>query len=231
MSHKRLPLPGILNLRDLGGYPTADGGFTRYGAFLRSALPTEASPETIAYLLDYGVTTVIDLRTDYEREHDVCALAETPGLSYHGIQVIDDATTPVMEFNVPESYLRIIRYGNFAKMLHILAAANGAVLYHCAAGKDRTGVTSAVLLMLAGVSDLDVIADYEVSCTYITPLLERLHGMYPDLPAEAGQSRPEFIKPLLKQLRETPGGAAGYLLSIGLTNAEIATVKSKLTGN
>jgi len=230
MSHKRIPLPGILNLRDLGGYPMESGGFTRYGAYLRSALPEAVCDESIAYLRDYGVTTVIDLRTEYERAQDVCALMDIPGITYHGIQIIDDATTPVKDFNVPDSYLRMIRYANFAKMLHVLAEARGTVLYHCAAGKDRTGVTSALLLMLAGVSDLDIIADYEVSCTYITPLLERLRAMYPDLPETAGHSKPEYIKPLLKALCDTPGGAAGYLQSIGLSQTEIASLRSRLTG-
>lgn len=168
--HGRLDVPTGDNVRELGGFPTADGRVTLSHRFLRSGLTHNLDDEDVAYLLDYGVRRVVDLRSDRECTVRPCRFAAMRGVSYlqeplyerdvrQGMLAMDSADTIGM---VP-IYLGIL--ANAPAMRRIFsfmaqAADDSCVLFHCAAGMDRTGVLAAVIEGLCGVDRAHVVADY-----------------------------------------------------------------------
>jgi len=102
------------------------------------------------------------------------------------------------------------------------------VLYHCTAGKDRTGVISAILLSLVGASQCDILADYQISYAYTIKLIRQLCKENPDFPAYIVEPRIEYMEKFLELFNEKYGSSEKYLLEIGLTDLEIEKLKKKL---
>jgi protein-tyrosine phosphatase len=178
-------LEGIFNLRDLGGYANVDGRTVRTGCLFRSdelhAL-TEADLEIVATL---GVRVLFDLRNDFER-------TLRPNPSLRGVTVHERAAPPhdpsgmTLEEKVAaglppaqaddvefgDVYIALLTYlGN--ELRHIVELASRAdeepLLFHCVAGKDRTGITAAILLGLLGVPEETILDDYELTTELWTP--------------------------------------------------------------
>ncbi len=168
--YRRIPLPGVENLRDLGGLPLAGGGITRWGQLYRGAFPRLGLGEGQRQaLLQAGVTTVLDLRSAPEEAALPHPLAGDGrfGLIRHSP---DDflAIDPHQPF--PKIYQDYLSQGqdHYRAVFEAIDQAKGAVWIHCFSGKDRTGMVAALLLSLAGVGAADIIADYQVSLTYLT---------------------------------------------------------------
>jgi protein-tyrosine phosphatase len=175
-SERRLAWDGCLNVRDLGGYATEDGGETRFGAIVRADSVRELTAEGWRSLVSYGITRIVDLRQHSELEADPpldvpvevvhVPLFPEPG-SAHWAELealIDAAGDPVAATR--GVYLECLERfrGEMALVLTAIArASDGGVVVHCRAGKDRTGLVSAVLLRLAGVSRDHVGADYALT--------------------------------------------------------------------
>ena len=180
---KRYPVPGLLNCRDLGGYPLP-GGRTRWGVFLRSACPDTLTPEGLAELERMGLALVIDLRSSFERRQQPSALAGLASPPVLELPLLEQISAPMPHTSdMGEFYIALLHHGQacFRKLFTRIAGAEGPVLFHCTAGKDRTGVVAALLLDLAGVGRQDIIADYEISHTLIAPLISRLQSAAPGL--------------------------------------------------
>jgi protein-tyrosine phosphatase len=183
MSH--IALEGIFNLRDLGGYATGDGHVVRTGCLFRSdelhAL-TEADLDAVAQL---GVRVVYDLRNQFER--DLRPNPTLGGVVVHERQAPpQDTSGMTMEEKVAagippvqadddefgDVYIALLTYLN-KELRHIVELASDArdnpLLFHCVAGKDRTGITAAVLLGLLGVDDETILDDYELTTSLWTP--------------------------------------------------------------
>lgn len=226
---RRIVLGKMLNLRDLGGYPTAEGRTTRWGRLLRGDNPMGLSDADAAWLLDHGFTTVIDLRSPEERDHLPDELADRPGFSCYFIPMSNGEKLPNEEELIGLGYFRTLERKDCVRaVLETIADAPGGVLFHCMAGKDRTGCIAALLLALAGVDRLDILADYQVSELYIRPVIRWMRETRADLPAYVGSSKPEYLEDCLDRLEETYGSVAGYLRAIGLTETTLGKLKDKL---
>lgn len=123
---------------------------------------------------------------------------------------------------------------NMAQVFHAIAAApEGAVLFHCALGKDRTGIVAAMLLSLAEVDRLDIIADYQISNTYLQPMFRTMvedgNDIFDEEKNPHLKSDPETMEKFCTYLDETCGGTRAYLESIGVTSEEIDAIIRKLT--
>ena len=153
---RRILLCGMENLRDLGGYPLAGRGserFTRWGSLYRGDLPKQVTQADRQHLRELGITTVVDLRSKEEIERKPDPLAQEPGIRYLHCPLAGDGRVPAPD-EVPLSYMEMADgTGQMAGALRAIAEAPQAVLFHCTAGKDRTGVVAALLLWLAGVSE------------------------------------------------------------------------------
>jgi protein-tyrosine phosphatase len=189
---------GLLNVRDLGGLPTRSVATTPYRRVLRADAPTRASQRDRDALHALGVRVVVDLRTEAERTREPNALADDDRFIVHHVDLLGPVIAAfragagngdgVDPFDLRAQYEAIVRLARH-EVASVLAIARDAVddgvatLLHCTAGKDRTGVLSALLLAAAGV-DADTIAeDYRLTDARIEPLRARLlddaerHGM------------------------------------------------------
>jgi protein-tyrosine phosphatase len=231
-----LQFPGLLNARELGGYPTLDGATTRWRSLLRSDDLVQLTAEGVQALADYGVRTVVDLRWPAEvaarphplalgglevRYHQVSLLAadEMQWGSLAGPCTKEMWKCAVLEHTRPQ----------LRQVLEIIAdAAAAPLLFHCVAGKDRTGLIAALLLALADVEPAAIAADYAASTAH---LADAYMVRYSDLGRaeilEALRCPEEGVANMLAYL-EPYGGAAGYLRAVGLTDASIARLRARL---
>lgn len=226
---RRLILSGTLNTRDLGGYPAGDGRVTKYRRFIRSDLPTNLNQGDEQKLLDERITTVIDFRGDAEAEKSPCHFKGIEGFDYHHIKMHLVMQLPSSEQEVVELYMGMANdHSSMQQIFKTLANAPGGALYHCSAGKDRTGVVSAILLSNAGVARPDILADYTISYAYMLPLLRQLSANYTDYSAYILQSKVEYMDEFLDSFFDRYASAENYLRTLGLDQGEIQNLKDKL---
>ena len=228
---RRYILNGTLNTRDLGGYPTGSGEYTKYGKLLRSDGPYELSAADLDMLYSMGITTAIDLRSAGEVSRKPSSFSSDSRFVHHHRHINDKLRELNGEADIPDGYFNMMdQNDNVRDVMRIIAGAPGGVLFHCAAGKDRTGCTAALLLDLAGVALVDIIADYQVTETYILEMWQRIISEFPELPEFYGRSRPEYIEGFMARVYEEYGGARGFLLALGVTEAELDSIMQKLLG-
>ena len=237
-----LALAGTRNTRELGGSPAACGRKTRRHAFLRSDGLSGLTDKDVQMLLDYGVCCVVDLRSESETAAAPSRLADVPGVDYYSIPMLDEAASQGFTGGMPERmgdvYVKLLsgRGDAFARIIRIFAQhSGGTVLFNCTAGKDRTGVTAMLLLLLAGVPCEIVVADYSVSEANMQEIfkqqkawLEKTFGVTP--PDAVFSSAPEELETALAYLAEHYGTAESYLLQAGAAAQDIAVVRGMLLG-
>jgi protein-tyrosine phosphatase len=233
---RRLPVGGTYNLRDVGDYPVAGGGRTRWGRLFRSDATRFIDGADLAAL---GLRTVIDLRDEAE----VTVLPT-------GLDVL--VPTVLRRPLDPRSLLSRMAVGSpdplgelYVALVHERGAELAAVvadlarpgalpaLVHCAAGKDRTGVVIALVLSAVGVPDDVVATDYALTSDYLTP------AFFSAVPAESGAAdpvdevlrgaRPESMAAMLRVLAAEHGGARAYLVGHGVPDEAIDHLRTALT--
>lgn len=191
---RRIELQGCFNFRDLGGYTTKDGRTVRWRRLFRSDSLNHLTDTDAAFVRDeLGVRTLLDLRTDIERDaHDLGPLESTP-IDCHHISLINPVPTDSREVEIPPSLLRTTmdrspaataeRYGyilrnagpGLVRAIGILLDGLPGVFY-CAAGKDRTGLLAAIVLGAIGVPDDVIVDDYVLTEQYIDAIIDRLRA-------------------------------------------------------
>ena len=235
---------GCLNARDLGGYTTQDGHETRWGTVVRSDSPAALTGAGRAALATYGVRAIVDLRLPAELADDPNPYAEPGdhGIAYTNVSFIDPAAAPPDAVStLAEDYLQMLdryRQGVAEAMAAIASApADGAVLIHCAAGKDRTGLISALLLALVGVPADTIAADYALTAELLRPREQQwLAGLPPEERAEreamVARYAPtaEVMLAVLAGLTERHGGVEPYLRSTGLDAGDLERLRRRLVG-
>ncbi|HMN15425.1 MAG TPA: tyrosine-protein phosphatase, partial [Bellilinea sp.] len=153
---------GFANARELGGFPLPGGGSTLAKRFIRADSTGKLDPEGLQELQDYGVTLVIDLRSDLELGEEPAPFAAGGAVQYRQVPFFSDVSDYIAKLEAAADYGDgyCIMVDNckssVADILRTVVEHDGTVLYHCAAGKDRTGLISMMLLSLAGVSDEDI---------------------------------------------------------------------------
>ena len=232
---RRIPLQGTQNTRDLGGYP-CEGGTTRWGVFLRSDSPHELTPADLRTLQQYGVRNTLDLRSPEECQAQPSALAAAGDFSCHQVSLSDQLLTADYEGDTPGSmaglYITLLddAMPELKLVMRILANAEGGTLFHCAVGKDRTGVVAMLLLSLAGVANADIVADYAITDIYMREVfnsfLKEMRG-HPDFQEYRIHSAPKSMWRVLGHLYDVHGGPESYLLSAGLSVDEIDRLRGK----
>lgn len=240
---RRLNWEGCYNVRDLGGYPTRDGKTTRWGAVVRTDNLWRLTEAGRASLIDYGVRSIIDLRRPDELAEYPNPFAEAAehGIIYTNVSLIDPAKSAPENFTtLANDYKRILDSfaPAMATIMHIIATApEGAVLIHCMAGKDRTGMVAALLLDLAGVSRDIIAEDYALTEECLRPLnqewLENGPGEREVRASELARFTPhaEVMLEVLAHLDERYGGVEPYLLQAGVVPADIEGIRRRLVSD
>ena len=234
----RIPLEKACNVRDLGGYVTKDGKMTAFGRFLRSDGITELTEADKCKLKEYGVKTVIDLRSREELDEKPNSLGQDEDVYYAHFGILDHIAQEMYPPHVlerdflGEMYIIIMEHcqNPLASVFRLMASAEeGCILFHCTAGKDRTGIVAALLLDLAGVDYYDIVANYEVTYTYIRKNLENIVRVAPNVPGSIGLSKPQSIELFLGHLHGKYRNAEGYLNHIGISREEVDYIRNRLT--
>ena len=235
-ARRRIPVPRCPNLRDTGGYPAAGGRATRWRTLLRSGSLRPAGAQGAARLAEYGLRTVIDLRTAAEADRapsppGIAARTELVPLLGPEVRSLPPGLGSVYRYLIEE---RGDRVGSAVSAL----ARDGALpaLVHCAAGKDRTGIVIALVLAVLGVPDEVIAADYALSSGYLGAQAVTIVG---DIQDSAGLDRqatadllaspPGLILDALARARAAAGTVEGYLLAHGVSAAELAALRARLT--
>ncbi len=258
MTDRWIELDGIVNMRDLGGLPTRGGGHTASGRLIRSDNLQDLSDADVEHLVEaLGVTDVVDLRTGTELHMEGPGpLRRVESLTHHhhsliveqGLEETAEAVgaralpwrgdDPVRDASFwAEHYLGYLarRPDSVAAALEVVATAQGAVVVHCAAGKDRTGTVVAMALDVAGVPHDEIVADYVLTGERLERIVGRLMPREAYGPALARQKladqlpRAESIRAILDAVDEGWGGAAGWLRSQGWSEEGIGRLRRRLT--
>jgi protein-tyrosine phosphatase len=232
VERRHIQLDGCLNLRDLGGYPSGDRHRVRRDCIFRSDELHALTDADLVALANLGIRVVFDLRTASER-------ATRPNRLPEGVELLErvsasagaDVRTTEEQIALGELPLRDDDYlasvyvdllDRLAPELHVILeqavhAVARPLLFHCAAGKDRTGIVAAVLLGLLGVSDDVILDDYELTSTYFTPRrMDALAAVMAEHRVANERVRPllEARRPVLasalRHLHEQWGGFDGY---------------------
>jgi protein-tyrosine phosphatase len=173
---KSIALEGASNVRDLGGWPAAEGGRVRFGAVFRSAALGRLTGADAATLAATGLRSVVDLRGERERDHAPSLLASLPGVTVHWLPIDPSLGASLRDLAAAreatgEDAMALMRRAYVAYALEwphqyaalfdmLLQEARRPLLFHCTAGKDRTGFGAALLLTALGVEQEAIRADY-----------------------------------------------------------------------
>ena len=235
MDYVRLPLEGTKNTRDLGGYPTKDNKVTKFHVFIRSDRLTNITDKDNEFLKNYGITDIIDLRgnttiqstfvSDDNINREYFKFHYIP-LSTSEYEQYANAEKDKENFNHGVGYTYVLENKSRIKeIFDILAQSKGGVLYHCTAGKDRTGIISALILGLCNAYIKDIIANYEVTNTYLadTDIIEKYSE-------NLKKSSPKFIITFIENLLKKYDSFEDYILSCNVSKENIERIKKKLCG-
>lgn len=236
---RHLPFDAVFNFRDLGGYHAADGRSVKWRTLFRA---DGIHRLTVAELAPLGVRTVLDLRTP--EEHERGRFADDSITSHHlpilqaawDREVFSGDLDPVSF--LADRYVDMLTEGcdAIASALHILAEPDAVPLvFHCAAGKDRTGVVAAIVLSVLGVSDDDIATDYSLSRLGMGRFKEWIIATYPEA-ADAMTSQPdaflaapaEAMHLFLERLRGAHGSVLEYLERHGVHDVHLDAVRENL---
>lgn len=254
-----IDLEGAVNVRDLGELPTRDGGLTRRGRIFRADNLQGLTPADVSLLVgELNLRHVVDLRSTAEVNLEGPGpLTRVPEVTHHHLTLfaeggrhtdveadsIDgDRVLPWQERDVDEElrvtgfyfgYLRD-RPDAVVAALRAMALDDGAALVHCAAGKDRTGVLSALALEVAGATREAIVRDYVATGERLELILKRLRASdtYRDdldsRPADDHRPRARYIEQFLKVLDDRFDGPMGWLRGHGWTDADDAALRARL---
>ena len=237
---RKLTLPDTHNIRDLGGYGVPEGGMTQWRRILRGESLVHLTDAGRGQLVADGLCLVIDLRGEGEIAVEPNPFEGQGDVEYRNIALFD-ALAPIgmteAPFDMAARYCDALdRCGvRLAQVLRAIAEApEGMVLFHCTAGKDRTGIVAAMLLLLAGVAEGDVVEDYALTAIVAAPMLKRLREAARLRFADEAHidlvlaSDAATMRAMLEHLQARHGGIAAYGAAIGLSAAEVGRIVDRL---
>jgi protein-tyrosine phosphatase len=223
-----IELEGAVNFRDLGGYDTLDGRRTRWRVLFRADGLGELSEPDLGVMRELSIRTVIDLRSGGELERSRFNVDAHP-VSFHHFPFIDelpDADSWDQRPGLLGSQYKEMLDDATPQIVSALSAlvVPGALpaVFHCTAGKDRTGLLSAIVLSLAGVPESTVVADYALSGEAMERLRDKLMRKYPDGKDviagldEVFSAHPSNMVDLFEYLHERYGSMQDYASKIGV---------------
>jgi protein-tyrosine phosphatase len=238
-------LEAVHNFRDLGGYATADGRCTKWRTVFRADGLYRLTPDDVVTLEPLGLRTVIDLRSDTELDERGRFPVDVHPVVFHHLPIVDttwsDLDRPKFERDedfLIWAYQEMLTVGapRFAKAFDALAEPGALpAVFHCAAGKDRTGLLAALLLGSLGVSHDDIVADYALTVEGMARFRTWADREWPEwtarlatIPAAFTAALPEAMRHIVDELTAEHGSIRAYVRSIGVGDDTLATLESVL---
>lgn len=235
---QRIMFDGLDNCRDLGGMPLSDGHIFKKNLFLRSDSLSDLNDKQIDALIDYGVGSVIDLRSDAEIANYGNPMKERENVNFYPCSLFvgnpdseEDETMVFLQTHyLGDFYCMLLEElpKNIVEVLRILKNSDSLCLFHCAHGKDRTGVIAAILYLIAGASRENIILNYKVSYEYKYEYLHNIEVTKPDNMKHTLRSDAINMEIFLDYIdRNFDGDITKFLIKNGMTQAEIDELKNK----
>jgi protein-tyrosine phosphatase len=244
----RIDFEGPANFRDLGGYENGDGRSVRTGRVYRSDSLSYMTDADVQHCVDdLGIHTVIDLRAGHEVDQFSHGPLEATGVRFLHRPVVDetrrehivrDPGAPAPELMSPAAiYLMMLeRFADrLTDVVRLIAdPENHPVVFHCAAGKDRTGIVAALVLGVLGVDDETIVADYVVTADHMPLMVQRHRAVAAERGVDAEVGDPHFaaeadaMRDVLRGLEDRYGGVEAYLVDQGLEPEAVATLRASL---
>ena len=239
-------LEAVHNFRDLGGYPTAGGRSTKWRTLFRSdGLYRLRGADDMSRVMQLGLKSVIDLRTEREQREQGIFPIDDIEVTFHHLSIVDvtwsDTETPQFDDEVEFlvwGYRDMLEIGSsrFADAMHVLAQADSLpAVFHCAAGKDRTGVLAALLLSSLGVEDAHICADYGLTQDAMqrTIAWSKVHRpelaeRYASIPKAYLAADPRAMQIILTELAQQHGSVRNYVREIGVADATVEALGNLL---
>ena len=223
------------NIRELGGYVNKDGIKLKCHRLLRGGDLSLLTDHEFGHLEQYGIKTSIDLRIPKEKEA-ADPFNKSNHLVYHAIPIAGAVDLKISPDNMLYAlYIDILENHQDALLreMKIIAGEKEGIIFHCTAGKDRTGVTAMLILAICGVCEEQIIADYaasgennrEVTRRQLESLRE--NGL-DNVPVEIFESAPETMRRTLNYLNEHYDGPVNYVKTIGMTDEDIENIRAKM---
>ena len=236
-----IALEGAVNFRDLGGYLVAGGGSkTRWRTLFRADGLGELTEGDFEVMRSLDIRTVVDLRAPHELERERFDTVAHP-VAFHHVPFIETLPDPEEFDRRPElleaQYLEMLdNSGQQIRTALEVLAAPGAMpaVFHCTAGKDRTGLLSAIVLSLLGVDEETVVADYALSGEAMGRLREKIVRKYPESQTllnnldEVFSAHPTKMQNLLAYLRRHYGSVEEYASGIRAGPEVVAALRASL---
>jgi protein-tyrosine phosphatase len=231
---------GASNVRDLGGMPLVGGGETRHHRLVRMDSPHALTDEGLAAVVEYGVATVVDLRTEGEQRELPSRLLEMAAIRHVNAPIFTDQRPPEHLRTSADVYcwwFEDCRPGLRDALVAIADAPAAPVLIHCHAGKDRTGVIVALILRLAGVDPELIADDYALSAVMLREMLEqdRQHmlarGEDPERVERILSARPESILEALSRIETEHGDVATVMRMLELDETQVERLRTLLVAD
>ena len=253
---RHLDLEGAYNLRDIGGYETAEGRTTRPRTLYRSDSLHRLTPDSQRALVSEGLRTVVDLRVTQAVTEHPNVFAESSEVDYRWVNVMgDEPLVEVSDINVsalgpdrpPDIYAAILDVrrewmGRVVK--HLATPGTLPALYHCNSGRDRAGLVTMLLLSIAGVPPETIVRDYSSSATYLWRRIpDREAGKRLRLDPEGFEASEEFrqafeterniapphaMRTSIEHLDREYGGVRPYLTGVGVTDEELERLRAAI---
>jgi protein-tyrosine phosphatase len=238
-----LKIDGIYNIRDLGGYAAEAGGTTCWRVLIRSGNLDQVPLASQQQLLDYGVKTVIDLRDEWEAQQFPDVFAQSPNVTYLNLPLVGNHLAGSAAWKAETANYTLLHelyaiylnqcQAQIGAIIAALAESRSATIFHCHAGKDRSGIITALVLGLVGVADAVIAQDYAASQFHITHLVEQ----WRDYAVQHGQDMQRFERDvaaeattmlsMLHDIKQHYGSVRHYLESCGVTDQHISQLQSR----
>jgi protein-tyrosine phosphatase len=226
LAERLVPLDGAMNFRDVGGYETTDGRFVRWGKIYRSAALSGLTPDDLAKIQDLDIRYVYDLRSVDERRDEPTRWPQTGAtmvshdyemdISAFMAAFADGPSADKVRAAMTSFYPAVVDSHKIqfrAIFAELLEGDEGAILYHCSAGKDRTGVQTALILSALGVPRETVIEDFLLSNQHHTMSGDTgpMAGMPPEVLEVLGGVERPYLEAFFAEIDRRYGGVEGYL--------------------
>jgi protein tyrosine/serine phosphatase len=240
---------GCVNFRDLGGYPTRDGRTVKWRKLYRSDALNELTPGDVYRALgELGLGTMLDLRNREEASRDGTGVLPANGLDYHHFPLLEERgeAPPMNGADIAErlsdTYQWIIHNSGemLAEAVTIISQSPGnpgrpgnrgsAAVFHCSAGKDRTGIIAALILGVLEVEHEVVMADYLLTNDVAVAIFQRIRRMQPqyEYTQESMRAHPLAMEQFQETLHSTYGGPEQYLRSHGVSPDAFQSLRAAL---
>ncbi len=243
---RNLMVEGNYNVRDLGGYPTEDGHSTQWKVFVRAGDMSKVSNEGCLRLTDYGIKTIIDLRDESEVAVDSNGWVRVTDMKYIHLPLFGDQVSKSEDWitasekhqHLHEHYTYYLDHcqPQIAAIIGAVVESMPGTLFHCAMGKDRTGLIAGLLLGAVGVPAEVIADDYAQTNQHYAALVPEWRSRA----AERGDnlqlfdrdvaSAPQTMLDTLKYLTDRYGGVAQYLRDCGVREEEIRGLRERFVG-